>query len=211
MSAIPKTTIARAWVSLSLVVRMLEDSGAHRKFTAKRLGYSLLTEETYKRIWWVTYVLDRQLSSELGRPMAIQDEDFDLDEILLVNDYHLVQASEAGRQPIQPPGELCVYEGFLQSTRLSQVVGRTLRTIYAISKSKISRGFVGRKWDALVVAEIDKSLNKWLDSVPEYLRYNPSETNSDILMQSSKIYVQYYHTQTPVSYTHLTLPTIRLV
>jgi hypothetical protein len=196
MSAIPKATIARAWVSLSLVVRMLEDSGAHRKFTAKRLGYSLLTEETYKRIWWVTYVLDRQLSSELGRPMAIQDEDFDLDEILLVNDDHLVQASEAGREPIQPPGELCVFEGFLQTTRLSQVVGRTLRTIYAISKSKISRGFVGRKWDALVVAEIDKSLNKWLESVPEYLRYNPSETNPDILMQSSKIYVQYYYTQT---------------
>jgi hypothetical protein len=196
MSAIPKATIARAWVSLSLVVRMLEDSGAHRKFTANRLGYSLLTEETYKRIWWVTYVMDRQLSSELGRPMSIQDEDFDLDEILLINDEYLVQASEAGTEPMQPPDELCVYQGFLQTARLSQVVGRTLRTIYAISKSKISRGFVGRKWDALVVADIDKSLNKWLESVPDHLRYNPNESNIDVLMQSSKVYVQYYHTQT---------------
>ena len=175
---------------------MLEDCGAHRKFTAKRLGYSLLTEETYKRLWWVTYVLDRQLSADLGRPMAIQDEDFDLDEVLLVDDEFLVEASETKTEPIQPSGRICVYEGFLQTTRLSQVIGRTLRTIYAISKSKISRGFVGRKWDALVVADIDRSLNEWLEGVPSYLRYNPNEPDIERLLQSSRIFVQYYFTQT---------------
>lgn len=196
MSAIPRSTISLAWVSLSFVVRMLENSGAHRKFTAKRLGYSLLTEETYKRLWWVTYVLDRQLSSDLGRPMSIQDEDFDLDEILLVDDEYIFQASERGMDPVQPPGKMSAYEGFLQATRLSQVIGRTLRTIYAISKSKISRGFVGQKWDILVVADIDKALNKWLENVPSHLRYNPSETNVELLIQSSRVYMQYYNTQT---------------
>ncbi|UZJ51969.1 hypothetical protein CBS101457_001289 [Exobasidium rhododendri] len=195
-SAAPKSTLVHAWVSLSTVVRMLEDCGAHRKFTAERLGWSLLTEETYKRLWWATYVLDRQLSADLGRPMAIQDEDFDLDEILLIDDEYIYQASENHTKPVQPAGKICYLEGFLQTTRLSQVIGRTLRTIYAISKSKISRGFVGRKWDALVVADIDKSLNNWLAGVPSHLRYNPEEQDTDILLQSSRLFVQYYFIQT---------------
>jgi len=128
--------------------------------------------------------------------MAIQDEDFDLDEILLIDDEYIYQASEDGTEPVQPAGKTCFYEGFLQTTRLSQVIGRTLRTIYAISKSKISRGFVGRKWDALVVADIDKSLNKWLEGVPPCLRYNPNEPDVEMLLQSSRVFVQYYYTQT---------------
>lgn len=196
MSAVPKSASVHAWVALSAVVRMLEDCGAHRKFTSKRLGHSLVTEETYKRLWWVTYVLDRQLSCDLGRPMAVQDEDFDLEEILLVDDDILVQASENKTQAVQPSNKLCDFAGFHQWTKLTQIVGKTLRTIYAISKSKISRGFVGRKWDALVVADIDRSLGQWLDDVPAALRYNSEETNEDVLLQSSRVFIHYYYTQT---------------
>lgn len=184
-----------AWICLGVVVRLLQDMGAHRKFTATSSNFTLLTEETYRRLWWSAYVIDRLMSADMGRPVSIQDEDIDLDDILVVDDKYVYEANEKGIPAEQPADKPSVYHGFLQTLRLTQILGRTLRTIYAISKSKAERGFIGKKWDAYIVAEIDKSLNKWLENVPAHLAYSPSEVNTEWLVQSSRIFLIYYSTQ----------------
>lgn len=122
-STIQEPSHSKGWVPLGLVIRLLQDMGAHRKLTARRLRFSLIKEETYRRLWWVAYLLDRSLSTDLGRPLATQDEDFDLDEILLVDDAYIVAASETKTVPIQPPGQPSRYEGFAQSIKVSTVRG----------------------------------------------------------------------------------------
>ncbi|PWN38099.1 uncharacterized protein FA14DRAFT_177377 [Meira miltonrushii] len=184
-----------AWICLGVVVRLLQDMGAHRKFTATSSNFALLTEETYRRLWWSAYVIDRLMSADMGRPVSIQDEDIDLDDILVVDDQYVYEANERGVPAEQPADKPSVYHGFLQTLRLTQIIGRTLRTIYAISKSKAERGFIGKKWDSYIVAEIDKSLNKWLENVPAHLAYSPSEVNTEWLVQSSRIFLIYYSTQ----------------
>ncbi|CEH18760.1 TRANSCRIPTION FACTOR PDR1-RELATED [Ceraceosorus bombacis] len=184
-----------AWAVLSVAVRLLQDVGAHRKVTAQRLKHPLLLTETYRRLWWVTYSLDREFSAGLGRPVCIQDEDFDVDEPLAVDDMFLIDAAATGNPPSQPVEKPSLLAGFVASIRLDQIIGRTLRTIYAIGKAKVSRGFVGRQWDQFIVAEIDSSLNQWLGTVPQHLKYNANEPNDEWLLQSSLLHTKYYHSQ----------------
>lgn len=47
--------------------------------------------------------------------------------------------------------------------------GRILMsTQYSINKSKILLGLVGSEWEQHVVAELDSTLNQWVDSVPDH-------------------------------------------
>ena len=39
---------------------------------------------------------------------------------------------------------------------------------YTINKSKLILGYVGPEWKQRIVAEIDSSMNKWLDSIPAH-------------------------------------------
>jgi len=184
-----------AWALLAVAVRLLQDAGAHRNITGQRLGYSLETQETHRRLWWAVYSLDREFGAGLGRPVCIQDEDFDVLEPMAVDDEVLMKSSELGTTPEQPAGVPSAFGYFLCSIRLDQIIGRTLRTIYAIGKAKVQRGFVGRQWDQFIVAEIDSALNQWLDTVPSHLRYDPREPNSEWLLQSSLLHTKYYHSQ----------------
>lgn len=202
-------TSTSAWALLAVAIRLLQDVGAHRKATARKLGYSLVTDETYRRMWWTAYVLDRLLSATLGRPTCIQDEDFDVDLPTLVDDVHLVSASDADRPTAQQPAERpALISGFVYGLKLFQILGRTLRTVYAISKSRVSRGFVGSAWDGYIVAEIDSSLNQWLSQVPPHLRYGNSEVqDEEWLIQSSNLFLIYYYTQVLVHRPFIPKPT----
>lgn len=182
------------WSMLGVVFRALYFAGAHRKLTAARMQYSVAMNETWRRTWWVAYSLEREMSTMLGRPAAVQDEDFDVESPLEVDDKYLIDG-EQDSVPTQPASKPAGISGFVSSLKLDEIMGRTLRTIYAIGKAKVSRGLVGKGWDQFIVAEIDSSLNQWLDTVPKHLRYNPSEKNDEWLLQSSMLYCKYYYCQ----------------
>lgn len=115
-------TSTSAWALLAVAIRLLQDVGAHRKATARKLGYSLVVDETYRRMWWTAYVLDRLFSATLGRPTCIQDEDFDVDLPTLVDDVYLVEASDADRPAAQQPADRpALISGFVYGVKLFQV------------------------------------------------------------------------------------------
>ncbi|CAO1630620.1 unnamed protein product [Parajaminaea phylloscopi] len=183
------------WNMLGTVFRVLHFAGAHRKLTAARMQFPVMTHETWRRVWWTAYSLERELSTILGRPAAVQDEDFDVEPPLEVDDKYIAVAQERDTTPSQPAKKPALISGFTCSLKLDEIMGRTLRTIYAIGKAKISRGLVGKGWDQLIVAEIDSSLNHWLETVPKHLRYNQAEANDEWLLQSSLLYCKYYYCQ----------------
>ncbi|KDN52186.1 hypothetical protein K437DRAFT_34553 [Tilletiaria anomala UBC 951] len=184
-----------SWAILGMAIKVLQGLGAHRRITAKRLKASLVIEETVRRAFWVAYDFDREQASGLGRPLMIQDEDFDVAEPLDIDDDVIYEASKNGTVPVQPDGRPSKFSAFITSLKLQTIVGRALRTIYAIGKAKAMRGFAGWKWDQFIVAELDSALNQWLDTVPEHLHFNPSESDETILMNSAWIYTQYYTAQ----------------
>ncbi|KAF8625882.1 hypothetical protein AX15_005149 [Amanita polypyramis BW_CC] len=180
------------WTMVGIGIRIAQDVGAHRRkvhtsdWTAE--------DELRKRAFWVLVAMDRHLSCGLGRPCAIQDEDFDVDYPLEVDDEYWEHPDPEQRFK-QPPGKSSLITAFNLYLKLSQLLAFTLRTIYAINKSKMLLGFVGGQWEQHIVAELDSALNKWVDSVPDHLRWDPNREHPLFFQQSVILYVCYYHLQ----------------
>ncbi|KAI5115861.1 hypothetical protein M0805_001580 [Coniferiporia weirii] len=181
-----------SWTMVGIGIRLAEDVGAHRR---KVYNAPLSVEsELWKRAFWVLVALDRFGSAALGRPCAIQDEDFDLDLPLEVDDeyWEHPDPAKAFKQPTGIPCSTSFFNSFL---KLNQILAFALRTIYSINKSKILLGFVGPQWEQHIVAELDSALNKWIDTVPDHLRWDPHRENPLHFKQSATLYATYYHLQ----------------
>ncbi|KAG0702839.1 fungal-specific transcription factor domain-containing protein [Suillus ampliporus] len=154
------------WTIVGIGIRLAQDVGAHRR---KAYGNKpTVEEELWKRAFWVLVSLDRLMSSSLGRPCAIQDEDFDLELPIECDD-------EYWEHP-DPDQILTTY------SHLPFVLSFLL-------------GFVGQQWEQQIVAELDSALNKWIDSVPDHLRWDPNRDINDFFLQSHTLYSSYYHVQ----------------
>ncbi|KAI0309699.1 fungal-specific transcription factor domain-containing protein [Amylostereum chailletii] len=180
------------WTLCGIGIRLAQDVGAHR-----RKVYSptpTVEDELWKRAFWMLVVMDRWMSASLGRPCAIQEEDFDLDLPADCDDEYWTHPdpAQAFKQPSGKPSSISF---FISAIKLNQILGFALRTIYSINKSKVLLGFVGHQWEQHIVAELDSALNKWVDSVPDHLRWDPTRENGVFFLQSAVIYSQFYQMQ----------------
>ncbi|KAF9223941.1 hypothetical protein BS17DRAFT_704855 [Gyrodon lividus] len=188
------TSVPQAcWTIVGIGIRLAQDVGAHRRkaYDSERS----VEGELWKRAFWVLVVLDRQMSSFLGRPCSIQDEDFDLDLPVECDDeyWEHPDPEQAFKQPSDKPSTMSFFMSFL---KLNRVLAFALKTIYSINKSEILLGFVGQRWEQYVVAELDSALNKWVDAVPPHLRWNATrDVNTPLFTQSSVLYASYYLVQ----------------
>ncbi|KAL0953207.1 hypothetical protein HGRIS_004462 [Hohenbuehelia grisea] len=180
------------WTMVGIGIRLAQDVGAHRRKGQNHRP--TVEDEQWKRAFWVLVCMDRLVSMALGRPCAIQDEDFDLDLPLECDDeyWEHPDPEKAFKQPPDKPSFVAYFNCYL---RLNQVLGMALRTVYAINKSKILLGFIGQQWEQHIVAELDSALNKWVDAVPDHLRWDPNREDPLHFNQSVALYSSYYHLQ----------------
>ncbi|KAK7024381.1 Gypsy retrotransposon integrase-like protein 1 [Paramarasmius palmivorus] len=179
------------WTMVGMGIRLAQDIGAHRR----RISTELTVEdELMKRAFWALVSMDHTISAGLGRPCAIQDEDFDLEMPVECDDeyWEHPDPNQAFRQPPGRPSYVAAFNSYLKLMRL---LGIALRTIYCINKSKILLGFAGPQWEQRIVAELDSALNQWVDSVPEHLRWDPNREDNIFFNQSVVLYTQYYQLQ----------------
>ncbi|KAI0737556.1 fungal-specific transcription factor domain-containing protein [Daedaleopsis nitida] len=161
-----------AWSMIGLGLRLAQDVGVHRK---KMYGSKLTVEgELWKRAFWGLVSLDRMVSFALGRPCAIHDEDFDLD------------------LPAEVDDEVAFGNCYI---KLLKILAFASRTIYSMNKLKLSLGYVGREWEQKIVADLDSALNRWVDTVPDHLRWDPNRSNRIFMNQSATLYANYYFLQ----------------
>ncbi|KDR72397.1 hypothetical protein GALMADRAFT_126549 [Galerina marginata CBS 339.88] len=187
-SSVPQS----CWTLVGNGIRLAQEVGAHRR----KLNNHTLTpeDELWKRAFWVLVCMDRAVSSSSGRPCATHDEDFDLDLPIDCDDEYWDNDDPAKRFK-QPPNKPSSMAAFILFIKLHQILAFSLRTIYSINKSKILLGLVGRQWEQHIVAELDSALNKWVDSVPDHLRWEPDRKDLKFFNQSVMLYAQYYHIQ----------------
>ncbi|KIL64052.1 hypothetical protein M378DRAFT_163769 [Amanita muscaria Koide BX008] len=180
------------WTLVGVGIRLAQDVGLHRR----KIGTKPWTteDELRKRVFWVLVAMDIQMGCALGRPCAIQNEDYDIDYPLEVDDEYWEHPDPEQRFK-QPPGKPSYVTAFNVYLKLNQLLGFTLRTIYSINKSKMLMGFIGQQWEQHIVAELDSALNKWVDSVPDHLRWDPNREDENFFKQSVVLYTNYYHLQ----------------
>lgn len=183
------------WNHIGLVMRRAQDIGIHRKSRYRGI-VNPVEEEQWKRAFWILVVQDRHMCSALGRPLAIYDDDFDLDLPTECDDEYWI-ADDPEQCFKQPPGKLSTVTAFNMIIKLHQILALALRTIYAVNKSSTNVMFrmMGQNWEQRMVAELDSALNQWFDSIPDELRFDTSSRGSLFFDISTMLYMAYYHVQ----------------
>ncbi|KAJ7726357.1 fungal-specific transcription factor domain-containing protein [Mycena metata] len=156
------------WAIVGIGLRMAYDVGADRRI---RSNHGDANEaELYKRAFYILAVSDTSLSLLLGRPRSIVIADLDLD----------LPVPLEGEDPI-----VTLYSPLMLN--LVEIWGRIQDAIYPVKRKEQS-------WQE-VVAELDSALNRWVDSIPDELRWDPARPDLIRLNQSACLYVVYYHVQ----------------
>ncbi|KAJ4261599.1 hypothetical protein NW762_007030 [Fusarium torreyae] len=74
-----------AWTWLGRAVRVSQDLGLH----IESGPWPFIEGEMRRRTWWMIYIMDRTLATELGRPVLINDEDCDVSLPAGVDDQYI--------------------------------------------------------------------------------------------------------------------------
>ncbi|KAK7027260.1 Gypsy retrotransposon integrase-like protein 1 [Paramarasmius palmivorus] len=98
----------------------------------------------------------------------------------------------AFRQPPERPSYVAFFISYL---KLVEILAAILRTLYCVNKSKVLLGFMEPDWEQRVVAELDLALNRWVDGIPDHLRWDPQLQDTTFFNQSSVLYTSFYNLQ----------------
>ncbi|KAF9891423.1 hypothetical protein FE257_004279 [Aspergillus nanangensis] len=127
-----------AWKMLSHAVRLGQDMGLHRSPCKFHLPEA--QQSTRRRIWWCLYVMDRLLSMNLGRPLAIEDADCDVE------------------MPVPAEG---ITPGFIAMIRLCQIIGAVLRVSNSVGNAARWRDPANYPELRATVDEFGLQLSRW--------------------------------------------------
>jgi hypothetical protein len=159
----------RCWNILGLAVRVGQSIGIHVEDSLKRstTSRSQLEQETMRRTWYSMYVLDRLLALQLGRPIAIHEEE-----------YYVNEPSEADESMFGASGESSTFGGDVSALdyfhvviRFSRIVGQVISDLYRPSQLKIDP-------DQMLVSTttLDEKLLEWKLDLPRHLRFDLGHT-----------------------------------
>ncbi|KAJ8077946.1 Gypsy retrotransposon integrase-like protein 1 [Marasmius tenuissimus] len=188
------SSITAAWSSVGLGIRYAIELGAHRR---KPEGHKLTAEDELKRrAFWVLVILDRSISSFLGRPGSLREEDFDAELPVECDDEYWDQSSFPDVIFSQPPNKPSIITAFVTLIKLYSISAFAMRTIYSIKKSRLISGVLGDQWEKRVVSELDSSMQEWQRVLPDHLRWDPDRKQDPVFFsQSVYIHTMYHDTQ----------------
>ncbi|KAJ2916770.1 hypothetical protein MD484_g3617, partial [Candolleomyces efflorescens] len=179
---------------VGLGLRLAQERGLHRRKGRVRPTVEELTET---RTFWCLIATDRLVSSFLGRTAALHDEDIDCDYPVECDDeyWETENPEDSFKQPAgKPPlGSFLTYH-----LKLCEIIGFMTRTLYSTKKSQILSGLIGSEWETRVVTELDSSLNKWKDALPQHLVWDPLNPDPAFYIQSLVLHCTFQYVQIQV-------------
>ncbi|KAJ7146447.1 fungal-specific transcription factor domain-containing protein [Mycena epipterygia] len=184
------STPEECWILAGLGIRFAQGAGAHHRSTYSKM--EPLEAELYKRVFWLLVVSDMSMSSFKGRPSMTNVDNFDVDLPVDCDDVYWGIPNA-----VQPRGKPSSSAFLVAYLRLMLIFGRIQGAIYPVDGNICSHE---------VVTELDSELNKWVDSIPDHLRWDPHQENQVFLDQSAALYATYYHAQILIHRTFIPAP-----
>ncbi|KAK0189249.1 fungal-specific transcription factor domain-containing protein [Armillaria mellea] len=193
------TTPETSFLLIGVGVRLAQDVGAHRK-RAKPLKEWTTEDELWKRIFWALVITDVIVSAFVGRPRATTSEHFDVELPLEVDDEYwpgevLADPEHPWTQPSHKPADA---KAWVLHIKLLDILSFAQVTIYAMKRSAYWDAISTSEWHQNIAVELDSALNKWIDSIPDHLRWDPHKSNQYHFDQSALLYSTYYWVQMQV-------------
>ncbi|USP77404.1 uncharacterized protein yc1106_04678 [Curvularia clavata] len=146
------------WTRVAIVVA--QGSGMHRSVEGSQLSRS--DKRLWKRIWWTLYSRDRSVAVALGRPVAIDPEDSDV-EMVSEDDF----IDDETDHPAEYPPDPVHVQFFINYVKLSEIMGLVLSQQYSVA-SKHRRG------NAIDLTHSDMALADWLQHCPPEVQWDRS-------------------------------------
>lgn len=143
------------WFLVGLATRTCVDLGFHNENNSQTEKLDNLEIDMRRRLFWVTYKMDRLLSQSLGRPPSIPDGFIHVPMPALQHDVDI----HAGQfSPLT--GEVCPYKAlFAHTIRLRQLQSEILNNTYGVNGQALPK----QEW----FEDMFDRLKEWLSSAPE--------------------------------------------
>jgi len=160
---------------------MAQDLGLHRYVDKwQRSGMRLFTQDEMqlrRRIWHTCIVMDRYVSTYIGRPLAIDEREFDTPlptEIEQEENELWENHPSLFEQELRPLWNKDEYRPiasrsistFNAAASLASIVGLIVQSLYSVKHGVAS--------PAATANELEKKLDMWWIELPDHLRYDPS-------------------------------------
>lgn len=165
-------------------------SSVHTKFDER----SASTKLHLRNLFWICYILDKELSFRIRQPPALSDEYCDLH----ISDDYFNELSRS-LAPCMPGEEILLCEIFPGDLKLSQVKSRAYKSLYSASAF--------RKTDAellMTIRQLDDDLERWRMETPKRMRPSLSFSEDTPLewenlnMRALIIRLEYHHCVTVI-------------
>ncbi|THH11444.1 hypothetical protein EW146_g8047 [Bondarzewia mesenterica] len=173
--------MAQAWIYVGMAVRMMQDLGLHMSADRwQHIGAWLFSPaelQERRQIWYACVIMDKYVSTYIGRPLSIFERDFNTElptveelEELEVWRSHPTDPQLYGEDVKEPELSLINMTGhiiscFNASATLSIIPSKIVQVLYSVRRGP------GRHAESLRLEEL---LNKWYLDLPDYLRCDPA-------------------------------------
>ncbi|KAL4906244.1 hypothetical protein BDW74DRAFT_151565 [Aspergillus multicolor] len=162
--------------------------GLHRSVTA---NFNPVERELRRRIFWVIRKMDVYVSTLLGLPQMLSDDDIDQEYPMSIDGEFI---TENGIQPT-PEGRIHAMVGANAHTRLSVIVLKIVKYIYPLKtaqhRSKSDQRYVVSHSK---IREIERDLQNWMEELPAALRPG-TEVSPQIERIRQLLRISYAHAQ----------------
>ncbi|KAL4728600.1 hypothetical protein ACLX1H_005351 [Fusarium chlamydosporum] len=170
---------------VSAAMRLAQSIGLHKRGT----GFNLnpIEIEQRKRVFWIAYMLDKDLCLRAGRPPAQDDDDMN------------VELPDA--DPADNIGNIPLADGkgkmnlFRVMCEFATIESEVYKRLYSVSATKQSDGELLN-----TIGELDQKLEEWKDSIP--IDYRPEHdinaSHTPLILHVVMLHLTYYNCLTTI-------------
>ncbi|KAE8341155.1 fungal-specific transcription factor domain-containing protein [Aspergillus arachidicola] len=179
------------WNTLGLAIRMGQSIGLHveTSSTGSSQESSIGSRSQQRRTWYSMYVLDRLLALQLGRPMAIHEEDCQVEMPSLGDQSAFVKDANEPTLGDNHVSSIMAY--FRAVICFSSIVSQVIRELYRPSQIDL-----GPDQMLHSASSLDQQLAQWKESLPRHLRFDRGHTferSISFKRQRNMLAVKFHH------------------
>ncbi|EAU83086.2 hypothetical protein CC1G_11170 [Coprinopsis cinerea okayama7 len=175
-----------AWNLAGTALRLAVEIGWHRRSTTPNSQ-----EELEKRIFWSLVIIDRFQSAWLGRPLSLHGEDIDVDLPVECDDeFWDTEVDDPENAFKQPAGRPSLIAGFRCQIQLTEIAEKMLKSLYPLKPTHHDGGDGKSRTE-----ELTDMMEKWKESLPQHLRWDPYCPNIHHLTQATTLHSIFYYLQ----------------
>lgn len=167
------SNLSACYAFLGIALRSALRMGLHRHIEHHML--SPIEQETRRRVFYVIRQMDIYVSTLLGFPLLLRNEDFDQRYPSEIDDAYIT--NEGLRPP--PNGTPSLFQAFNAHTRLMEILAKIVRHVYPTQGLDQTAPLSGKGSNAhnttyiisySRIREIENDLHEWYENLPETWR-----------------------------------------